>query len=91
MVLLRNDNSKPILVVGKAKRACVRILQIWASVVTLRTRGKKMCQTLNHCIPRHHISQVGHLGGLFIDSAGIDLLWVGEVFVCLLVHNVGVR
>ena len=35
MVLLRNDTSFLVLVVGKAKRACVRILQIWVSVVTL--------------------------------------------------------
>ena len=47
-------------------------------------------KTPHHCIYRHHISLVGHLGGLFIGSAGTDLLWVGEVFMCILVHNVGV-
>ena len=46
---------------------------------------RKCAKTLHHCISRHHISQVvlGHLGGLFIGSAGTDLLWVGEVFMCI--------
>ena len=44
----------------------------------------KCAKTLHHCISRHHISQVGHLGGLFTGSAGTDLLWIGEVFRCIM-------